>query len=197
MLSSRENTVNYMTPLGLHHIMGWGHHYGPAPWINDKQRDDWTSVYYHRADKKGIGFDRTESGSNALGQYSDFVIKKYATIDKCPEKFLLWFHHVDWDYKLKSGNTLWDKLCYRYYLGAASVSDMIKDWNSIQGEVDNDIFIHVKQLLKIQQKEAKWWRNACVLYFQTFSNRPIPGELEKPDKDLLYYKNLDFPFAPH
>ncbi|MCU0643935.1 MAG: alpha-glucuronidase [bacterium] len=196
MLSSRENTVNYMTPLGLHHIMGWDHHYGPAPWIKDKQRDDWTSVYYHRADKQGIGFDRTESGSDEIGQYAKSVRERFASLDSCPDEYLLWFHHLDWNYKMRSGRILWDELCYRYYDGAKKVSEMKDDWKNFQGRIDAEIFNHVQQMLPIQEKEAIWWRNACVLYFQTFSGFPIPEDLEKPDKTLEYYQDLSFPFAP-
>jgi alpha-glucuronidase len=196
MMSSRENTVNYMTPLGLHHIMGWSHHYGPAPWIRDKNRDDWTSVYYHKADTEGIGFDRTESGSNAVSQYSEVVKKKFASLESCPDEFLLWFHHVDWNYMMRSGKILWDELCFRYYDGAQKVASVKDRWNDLKGKIDDEIFMHVKQMLLIQEKEAIWWRNACVLYFQTFSGLPIPDDLEKPDKTLEYYQSLSFPFAP-
>jgi alpha-glucuronidase len=196
MLSSRETTVNYMTPLGLHHIMGWSHHYGPAPWIKDKPRADWTSVYYHRADRLGIGFDRTKSGSNAVSQYAEPVNRKFSSLETCPENLLLWFHHVPWKNKMKSGKTLWAEICYHYYGGADQVSEMISKWNHLEGRIDGDIFRHVSQMLNIQKNEAIWWRNACVLYFQTFSGLPIPEDLEKPDKSLKYYQNLEFPFAP-
>ena len=196
MLSSRETTVNYMTPLGLHHIMGWSHHYGPAPWIKDKPRADWTSVYYHRADRLGIGFDRTKSGSNAVSQYAEPVNRKFSSLETCPENLLLWFHHVPWKNKMKSGKTLWAEICYHYYGGADQVSEMISKWNHLEGRIDDDIFRHVSQMLNIQKNEAIWWRNACVLYFQTFSGLPIPEDLEKPDKSLKYYQNLEFPFAP-
>jgi|APTNR8051073442_1049403.scaffolds.fasta_scaffold00003_535 alpha-glucuronidase len=196
MMASREITVNYMTPLGLHHIMGWSHHYGPAPWIKDKHRADWTSVYYHKADSIGIGFDRTTSGSNALSQYTKPVSDIFSSLEKCPEKYLLWFHHVNWDYKTKSGNTLWDELCYRYYDGADSVQWMIEKWNAVEGKIDTERFKQVKMLLSIQYEEAIWWRNACVLYFQTFSKRPIPSALEKPSHLIDYYINLSYPYAP-
>jgi len=196
MLNSRETTVNYMTPLGLHHIMGWDHHYGPAPWIKNKQRADWTSVYYHRADSIGIGFDRTASGSNAVSQYFQPVEKMFSSIETCPEKYLLWFHHVGWNYKLRSGNTLWDEICYHYYKGVDSVRSMQKVWNSLERKIDKERFEHVKMLLTIHEKEAVWWRNACVLYFQTFSKQPIPAGLELPDKTLEYYESLNFPYAP-
>jgi alpha-glucuronidase len=196
MMSSRENLVNYMTPLGLHHIMGWNHHYGPAPWIRDKHRDDWTSVYYHKADNQGIGFNRSESGSNAVSQYSDPVNKKFGLAENCPDEFLLWFHHLDWNYRMKSGKILWDELCHHYYDGTKKVSEQKEIWMNLQGKIDNEIFSHVIQLLAIQEKEAVWWRNACVLYFQTFSGLPIPEDLEKPHNTLEYYQNLSFPFAP-
>ena len=196
MLASREITVRYMTPLGLHHIMGWDHHYGPGPWIKDKPRADWTSAYYHKADAAGIGFDRTKSGSDALGQYAPEVQQKYGSLENCPEEYLLWFHHVSWDRKMKSGRTLWDELCHRYYQGADSVRWMQNSWNALEGKVDEDRFAQVKSLLAIQYKEAVWWRNSCVLYFQTFSKKEIPAGLEKPDKSLSYYESLQFPFAP-
>ncbi len=196
MLKSREDCVNYMTPLGIHHIMGWNHHYGPAPWIKDKHRDDWTSVYYHRADTIGIGFDRTSKGSNAVSQYFPEVAEKFSSLDKCPEEYLLWFHHLPWDYRMKSGKTLWEELCYSYYKGVEGVKETIAIWNSLKNKIDNEQYKHVEMLLNIQLKEAIWWRNACVLYFQTFSKKPIPDELEKPDKSLDYYMNLNFPYAP-
>ncbi|MBN2356878.1 alpha-glucuronidase [candidate division KSB1 bacterium] len=196
MLSSREITVNYMTPLGLHHIMGWENHYGPAPWIKDKVREDWTSVYYHRADERGIGFDRSATGSDAVSQYAEPVRNRFASVDSCPDALLLWFHHLNWNDRMKSGEILWDALCRRYYDGARSVTRMRKEWDTLRGELDAKIFTHVERMLAIQEKEAVWWRNACVLYFQTFSGLPIPDDLPKPDKSLQYYQDLSFPFAP-
>jgi alpha-glucuronidase len=195
MLSSREITVSYMTPLGLHHLMGWSHHYGPAPWIN-QGRPDWTSVYYHRADSLGVGFDRSSGGSNAVSQYFAPVRELFDNIESCPEKYLLWFHHVSWNYKMKSGRTLWEELCNKYYGGVDSVRAMRKTWESLAGLIDEERFREVQALLKIQEKEAVWWRNACLLYFQTFSKMPIPVEYEKPDKSLEYYMQLKFPYAP-
>ena len=196
MLTSRETIVNYMTPLGLHHQMGWDHHYGPGPWIKDKPRADWTSVYYSKVDTDGIGFDRTKTGSDAVDQYYPEVASMFSSLKTCPDKFLLWFHHVSWNYKLKSGNTLWDELCYHYYDGAKAVGDMIKTWQSLKGLIDEERFNQVRMLLNIQQKEAIWWRNACVLFYQTFSKQAIPAGLEKPDKTLEYYESLRFPYAP-
>lgn len=196
MMESHEALVNYMTPLGLHHIMGWSHHYGPAPWIKDKHRADWTSVYYHQADEDGIGFDRTASGSNAIAQYFPPVEEKFANIKTTPEKYLLWFHHLPWDYELESGRTLWNELVYRYYSGVESVREMQASWDKLEGQIDPVRFRHVKSHLQRQEKEAIWWRNAVLLYFQTFSDRPIPAEYEKPEKSLEYYMNLDPKFVP-
>jgi alpha-glucuronidase len=196
MMQSREDVVNYMTPLGLAHQMGWDHHYGPAPWDKDKGRPEWTPVYYHKADSIGIGFDRTSTGSNAVSQYHKPVANEFASLKTCPDKFLLWFHHVKWNYKMRSGRTLWDELCYHYYEGVDSVRSMQKTWNSLKGKIDDEEFHHVQMLFKIQVNEAIWWRNACVLYFQTFSKQPIPEGYEKPDKTLAYYQSLYFPYAP-
>ena len=195
MLASREITVNYMTPLGLHHIMARGHHYGPGPWVSGG-RADWTSVYYHRADSAGIGFDRTSTGSNAVSLYSQPVREKYESLNSCPEKLLLWFHHVSWDHKMNSGRTLWEELCYKYYSGVDSVRWMQKTWNSLEGKIDRERFLHVKEKLNMQEENAVSWRNACLLYFQTFSKRPIPEKYEKPDKTLDYYRNLRYRPAP-
>ncbi|HEY5407706.1 MAG TPA: alpha-glucuronidase family glycosyl hydrolase, partial [Ginsengibacter sp.] len=132
MIASREAVVNYMTPLGLHHIMGYGNHYGPAPWYNKAPRADWNPVYFHRADSIGVGFDRTAAGSDALAQYKPEVEKKFADIETCPEKFLLWFHHVPWTYKMKSGRNLWSELCYKYNEGVDTVRWMQSAWNNVK-----------------------------------------------------------------
>lgn len=196
MLQSRENLVDYMTPLGLHHIMGYNHHYGPGPWVKNKQREDWTSVYYHRADSVGVGFDRSPTGSNALEQYQPEVRKKFLTKEHSPEEFLLWFHHVPWAYKMQSGKRLWDEMCYRYYRGVERVAAMQTTWRSIKGQIDPDRFNQVDAFLTIQKDEAELWRDACVLYFQQFSKLPIPSGLKKPEHPLEYYEKLSFPYAP-
>jgi alpha-glucuronidase len=195
MLSSYEAMVNYMTPLGLHHIMGNGHHYGPAPWSDNLPRADWNPVYYHKADAMGIGFDRTANGTNALAQYAPEVRQQYEDLDTCDEKYLLWFHHVSWGHKMRSGRTLWDELCYKYNKGVVDIRAIQQQWNSLEKYMDKERFRHVQQLLNIQVKEAVWWRNACLLYFQTFSKMSIPGN-EQPDRTLDYYKSLHFPYAP-
>jgi alpha-glucuronidase len=196
MLSSHEALVNYMTPLGLHHIMGYGHHYGPAPWWDKAPRADWNPTYFHKADKEGIGFDRTTAGSNALAQYSPEVRKLFGNVATCPEEYLLWFHHVRWDHPMKSGKTLWEELCAHYYAGVDSVRAMQGNWAAMKPYIDPQRFEQVRMLLQIQEEEAVWWRNACLLYFQTFSGRPIPAHYEQPDKTLEYYKSLRFPYAP-
>ncbi len=203
MMDSRENMVNYMTPLGLHHIMTYGSHYGPAPWVDFASRPDWNCIYYHRADSVGLGFDRTATGSDAISQYAptEFSGLKtsasaiFSDLKTCPDEYLLWFHHIKWDYKMRSGKTLWDEMASRYYKGVESVRTTQKTWETMRPYVDNQRFEQVKMLLNVQEKEAVWWRNACLLYFQTFSKMPIPFD-EKPDKTLEYYKSLKFPYAP-
>ena len=195
MMASREAAVNYMTPLGLHHIMGRGHHYGPGPWVTGG-RPDWTSVYYHQADSLGIGFDRTATGSNALSQYAPEVRETYADPATCPEDYLLWFHHLPWDYRMRSGKTLWEELCLHYDQGVRTVIWMNKEWDELKDEMDTERHQEVASLLRIQLKEARWWRNACLLYFQQFSQRPFPGEIEQPEGDLEDYQKMQFPYAP-
>ncbi len=195
MLTSREAPVNYMTPLGLHHIMARNHHYGPGPWVTGG-RADWTSLYYHQADSEGVGFNRTPSGSNAVSQYCSPYREQLANLDTCPENLLLWFHHVAWRHVLKSGRALWEELCYKYNEGVRQVRQMQADWESLAEFVDAARFEHVRALLAIQEKEARWWRDACLLYFQTFSKQPIPAEYEQPTESLEYYMNLQHYFVP-
>jgi alpha-glucuronidase len=196
MLRSREIAVEYMTPMGLHHLMGTGHHYGPAPWVNNLSRADWNPVYYHKADSAGIGFDRTTTGSKALDQYTPEARRQWENPKTMDQQYLLWFHHLPWTWTTQSGRSVWDELCYQYNKGVDSVRWMQQCWQSIQGKIDEERFTQVKMLLAIQQDEAVWWRNACLLYFQTFSRQPIPAGYEQPDQSLDYYKKLRFPFAP-
>lgn len=196
MMGSHEAMVNYMTPLGLNHIMGTGHHYGPAPWVDNAGRKDWNPIYFHKADEKGIGFDRTKNGSNALSQYATEVRATFENINTCPEELLLWFHHVSWDHKMKSGRTLWEEICHRYNKGIESVRAMQRTWKGLETHVDKARFDHVKQLLAVQEEEARWWRDASLLYFQTFSKKPIPAQYGQPEHSLEYYKSLRFPYAP-
>jgi alpha-glucuronidase len=131
-----------------------------------------------------------------LSQYHPQVRAQFENVQTCPEEYLLWFHHVPWNHQMKSGNKLWEELVAHYYIGVDSVRQMQKTWDSLKGKIDNDRFEQVQQLLKVQEKEAKMWRNACVLYFQTFSKLPIPPNYEKPDQTLEYYENLNFRFVP-
>jgi alpha-glucuronidase len=194
--TSREAVVNYMTPLGLHHIMDTGHHYGPGPWVSNLARPEWNPVYYHKADKNGIGFDRSKTGTNATSQYAPEVEKLFDNLDSCPEKDLLWFHHVAWDYKLKNGETLWNGMALKYQEGVNQVKEMQQTWNKTEKYVDKERFKEVQMLLEIQYKEAKWWRDACLLYFQQFSGKELPKGVEKPTQTLSYFESLKFPFAP-
>ncbi|MEL0454706.1 alpha-glucuronidase family glycosyl hydrolase [Flavobacteriaceae bacterium SZ-1-7] len=196
MLNSYEAVVNYMTPLGLHHIMATGHHYGPGPWVSNLSRPEWNPVYYHKADTEGIGFDRTPTGSNATEQYAPEVAKMFNNIETCPEKDLLWFHHLSWNYKLQDGLALWDGLALKYQAGVDQVKSMIKTWDAAKPYLDETRYDEVKMLLNIQYKEAQWWRDACLLYFQQFSGKPLPDGVEKPTKTLEYFESLKFPFAP-
>ena len=188
MLESHEALVDYMTPLGLHHLFWGGHHYGPAPWWNTEPRDDWNPVYYHRADERGVGFDRTETGSNTLRQYHSPLDDRFNDLATCPEKFLLWFHHIPWDYRTRSGRILWDELALHYQRGVDWVRATRKEWDALAGAIDPERHAAVAKKLAIQERDAIWWRDACLLYFQTFSKRPLPKGVEKPAKTLEEYK---------
>jgi alpha-glucuronidase len=196
LLASRETVVDYSMPLGLHHIMAEGNHYGPGPWVDTLARPDWNSVYYHRADETGIGFDRTATGSNAVSLYARAVAARYGDLETCPENLLLWFHHVPWDRTMKSGRTLWDELCLTYQRGVDSVRGWQAAWASLKPYVDAERFAYVEALLRIQESEARHWRDSCLLYFQTFSRRPLPAGVESPEHDLEYYKNFRLGHMP-
>ena len=194
MLSSREAVVDYMTPMGLAHLMGTGHHYGPAPWVSGGMRLDWTPAYYHRADAQGIGFDRTATGSNALALYAPELATRYASLDDT--RFLLWFHHLPWDHRMPSGRTLWDELLNHYSRGVDEVAAMRAAWARQAPYVDKQRFDEVATFLAIQEKEARWWRDACVAYFQSVSHRPLPAGYPPPEHPLAYYEALQFPYVP-
>jgi len=196
MMESREAAVDYMTPLGLHHQMSRHGHYGPGPWVSGGARADWTSVYFNRADAQGIGFDRTSSGSNATAQYAPRVARQFADLKRVPQKYLLWFHHVPWDYRLSSGRTLWDELVMHYSHGVQTVAAMRKTWAGLAAFVDPERYAQVSAFLAIQEKEARWWRDASIAYFQTFSHRPLPAGYEPPQHELQYYEALCFPYVP-
>jgi len=196
LLGSRETVVNYSMPLGLHHIMAEGHHYGPGPWVDHLKRPDWNSTYYHRADSRGLGADRTASGTHALSQYAPELQKRWGDLATCPENLLLWFHHVPWDHRLKSGRPLWDELCLRYQQGVDEVRAMQRNWESLRSRFDDERFTHVAQRLARQERDAVIWRDACLLYFQQYAQRPLPAGVEPPAHDLAYYQSLRLPFAP-
>lgn len=192
MLVSREAAVNYMTPLGLAHLMGTTHHYGPAPWAR-LARADWSPPYFHRADSAGIGFDRTVRGSNAVAQYFPPVRNRYADRATVPDSLLLWFHHVAWGDRMRSGRTVWDELALHYQAGVDTVRAMQRAWSSLRGKIDHERFTETEQFLAIQEREARWWRDAVVQYFATFSHLPLPVGVEPPAHALSYYMALRCP----
>lgn len=185
MMDSREATVNYMTPLGLHHIMAANEHYGPGPWwAPARVRADWTPPYYHQAAANGIGFDRTKKGSDAVEQYKEPLASIFNDPQTCPDVFLLWFHHLPWDFKMKSGRTLWDEMCYAYDKGVKQVREFQKIWDKAERFVDSARFSSVQRKLRSQVTNAVLWKDACLLYFQTFSKMPIPYDIERPVGNL-------------
>ncbi|HEX5664253.1 MAG TPA: alpha-glucuronidase family glycosyl hydrolase [Xanthomonadaceae bacterium] len=196
MMGSREAVVDYMTPLGLHHLMGRDHHYGPGPWVAGGPRADWTSVYYHRADRNGIGFDRSATGSNAVAQYAPPLADSFGDVKRVPEQFLLWFHHLPWDYRTRSGRPLWDELVHRYTRGVNEVKKMRATWDGLRDHVDAERHAQVAAFLAIQQKEAQWWRDASIAYFQHVNGLPLPPGYAPPAQPLEYYEALSFPYAP-
>ncbi len=195
MLASREAVVNYMTPLGLAHQMARGHHYGPGPWVAGG-RPDWTSVYFNRADSAGLGFDRTPAGSDAVAQYFPPLRQEFASLDSCPLHYLLWFHHVGWTQRLRTGRTLWEELLRHYQTGVDTVRWMQHTWEALQGAIDPERFAAVKDFLRIQEAEARWWRDASVLYWQSFNHLPLPPGYERPLHTLEFYERLRCPADP-
>lgn len=194
LLASHEAVVSYSMPLGLHHIMARDHHQGPGPWVSGG-RADWTSVYYHRADEHGVGFDRTPTGSNALAQYAPEVARRWGDPATCPENLLLWFHRLGWERRMASGRTLWDELGTRYQAGVDEVRRWQRSWSERADEVDAERFPAIATLLARQERESRIWRDACLLYFQTFARRPLPAGVEPPTHSLEYYQSLRQPFS--
>jgi alpha-glucuronidase len=190
LLQSHENYVNFTYPLGLAHMMGQGIHWGPEPWLERSQRPDWTSIYYHRADSLGLGFDRTATGSNALSLYSPDVQAAWSNPETCDLRYLMWFHHLAWGKKLSTGRSLWEELCHRYYTGADKMLEVQADWQSLKGKIDPQIHADVAGRLARQRAEALLWRDACVLYFQTYAKQPIPAQYPKPSRSLADVKEI-------
>ncbi len=196
MMASRQAAVDYMTPLGLHHVMARGHHYGPGPWVSGGPRADWTSVYYHRADRDGIGFDRTARGSNAVAQYAPPVARGFGDLTRVPDDLLLWFHRVPWDHRMRSGRPLWDEMVVRYDRGVAQVGAMGATWAAMAPHVDAERHGQVAAFLRIQAREARWWRDASIAYFQSVAGRALPTGTVPPERTLAEYEALEHPFAP-
>ena len=196
MMASREITVDYMDPLGLTMIFAEGHHYGPGPWYDKARRPDWNSTYYHHADAAGIGFDRTATGSNMLAQYAPLARAQWEDPKTCPDKWLLWFHHVPWTWKMHSDKSLWDAMCYQYQKGVDSVRWLQRCWQALRPDIDEERWQAVNMKLDIQAHDAIWWRNACLLYFQTFSHMPIPPGVDPPDHSLEFYEKIQLHYVP-
>lgn len=177
MMTSREACVNYMMPLGLHHIFKFDHHYGPEPdGFIASYPLEWCPVYYHKADAQGVGFDRSSKGTDAVGQYPEPYRSLYDNIETCPEEYLLWFHHVPWTYKMKSGSTLWQELCMKYNMGVAMVEVYRDFWHTSAKQYmkgHEQEWQHTDSLLNVQLENAKEWRNTCLKYFQTFQNEDL------------------------
>lgn len=192
MLRSREAIVDYMMPLGLHHQFAWGHHYGPEPYCDiPGARPDWMPSYYAKADREGLGFNRSSTGSNATGQYPADYAKVLDDPETCPYDLLLWFHHVPWGKTIQHRcgskvmrESLWNALCHHYQQGLDEARAMQRDWERCQGLIDADTFADIQRRLRIQTRDAQWWKDGCLLYFQTFSTLPFPDDVEPAVHDL-------------
>jgi alpha-glucuronidase len=184
MLASREACVSYEMPLGLHHTFKGPDHYGPGPW-DRSSRPDWEPAYYHKAAADGVGFDRTsKTGTDAVSQYHEPLKSLYDNVETCPENLILWFHHLPWDYKMKDGHTLWEELCYTYQSGIDQARGFIDTWESVEKYVDPVRYRQVHDKLVRQAKDAIWWRDATMLYFQQYSKMDIPSDCTKPQHTL-------------
>ena len=172
MMRSREACVDYMMPLGLHHIFKGDHHYGPEPDGNQPHfPDEWKPVYYHKADSAGIGFDRSSRGTDAVSQYREPYRSMYDNLTTCPEEYLLWFHHVAWDYRMKDGNTLWDNIQKHYNHGVAEVEDFVNIWHNLKPQVDEQRYNEVDKRLQKHLENAREWRDVCLGYFGKFAKK--------------------------
>jgi len=189
MMGSHQTVVDYMMPLGLNMIFGNGTHYGPGPWDEISSRPDWRAPYYHRADAQGVGFDRTDTGSDAAAQY--FPQARLRFTDRNNLDYLLWFHHVGWTERVATGRILWDELVHRYTGGVNAVKRMRRTWAALRGRIDAERYNLTARYLAIQEAEAQWWRDACLAYFQSFSKLPYPPGYAPPAHSLDYYKSLD------
>ena len=180
LMRSREAVVDYEMPIGLHHQFG-DSHYAPGPWDDKAPRRDWLPVFYNQADAEGIGFDRTQAtGSQNTAQYAPAFARLVEDVNACPDKYLLWFHHVAWTHRCQSGRTVWDELCFRYQHGLNEARDLQRQWNSLEGAIDPQIFADVQVRLMTQTRDAEWWKDACLLYFQSLNKLPFPAYVEPP-----------------
>lgn len=186
MMRSREAVVDYMMPLGLHHQFAWGHHYGPEPYCDiPGARPDWMPSYYHKADAQGLGFNRSSTGSNATGQYAAPYASLLDNAETCPANVILWFHHVGWDKQIthQCGDktlreSLWNALCHHYQQGLNEVRQMQREWQKCEGKIDAELYADIAARLRTQARDAQWWKDGCLLYFQTFSKMPFPDDVE-------------------
>jgi alpha-glucuronidase len=196
MMGSREAVVNYTGALGLAHLMATGHHHGPGPWVADLARPEWNPAYYHRADRDGIGFDRTAGGSGAISQYAPGLAARLADPRTTPETELLWFHRVAWNWRMASGRTLWEELVSRYDDGVRYVDGMRREWSTLRPLVDAERWQKTADYLAIQHREARWWRDASLAYWLSVNGLPLPEGAVRPAQDLAWYKAQAFPYAP-
>jgi alpha-glucuronidase len=196
MMNSRQAVVDYMTPLGLAHQMGTDHHYGPAPWVCELKEPSWNPCYYNRAERAGIGFDRTASGSDAVAQYAPEIGRCSAALNCVSDDELLWFHHLPWSYRMRSGPTLWDTLVRRYDRGVAEVEAMNRTWSSLAPMIDVQRYSQTAAKLRRQLLEARWWRDASIAYFESVSRLPLPSGTRPPRHDLNWYKAIHFETVP-
>lgn len=195
MMRSREAIVDYMMPMGLHHQFADNHHYGPGAWISHKNvRLDWQPPYYHKADAEGLGFNRTTTGTDNVSQYAADYAQLVNNIETCPEKFLLWFHHVPWNYPV-AGEPMWDRLCHHYQNGVNEVRAMQAQWNSVKNDIDSEIFDAIAYKLSVQLKDAIWWKDGMLDYFQTWSKMPYPADVEPSQHNLEDLKKVLLPYG--
>lgn len=189
LMRSREAVVDYEMPIGLTHQFG-DSHYAPGAWDNRPIRRDWLPVFYNQADTAGIGFDRTKAtGTDATSQYVPQFGDVMEHLNTCPDKYLLWFHHVPWTHKCQTGRTVWEELCFRYQNGLNEARQLQRQWNTLEGAIDNEIFLDVQKRLMTQTRDAEWWKDGCLLYFQTLCKMPFPDFLEPPVHTLDECKN--------
>ena len=196
MMNSREAVVDYMTPLGLAHQMASNHHYGPGSWMHDQPAPLWNPTYYNRADADGIGFDRTARGSDAVTQYGPALASCWTKLGCVPERYLLWFHHVPWSYRLRSGQTLWNALIDHYDRGVSTVGNMSRTWARLGTRVDEERQRAVSANLKQQLLEAEWWRDASIAYWQSLSKLPLPKGHRPPQHPLSWYESIHIDTLP-